>query len=38
MKYLIRATLLGIAVLASGCIIVPVGEPVHYHHCGYYHC
>ncbi len=37
MRILIRTLILGTAILASGCIVVPVG-PGYYHHCGYYHC
>jgi hypothetical protein len=36
MRTLIRMLLLGTVVLASGCIVVPVGHPGY--HCGYYHC
>jgi hypothetical protein len=39
MRTLIRILLLGTVVLASGCIVVPVGPGGgYYHHCGYYHC
>jgi hypothetical protein len=37
MRTLIRMLLLGTVVLASGCVVVPVGHPGYYH-CGYYHC
>jgi len=35
MRNLIRMLILSTAILASGCIVVPVGHP---YHCGYYHC
>ncbi len=34
MRNLIRMLILGTAILASGCIVVPVAP----YHCGYYHC
>jgi len=38
MRTLIRMLLLGTVVLASGCVVVPVGGHPGYYHCGYYHC
>jgi hypothetical protein len=37
MRKWIAAFALGVAVFASGCVVVPEHES-HYHHCGYYHC
>lgn len=34
-KTLIRALILGGAILAAGCVVVSVGPG---YHCGYYHC
>jgi len=35
MRNLIRTLILSTAILASGCVVVPVGPG---YHCGYYHC
>ena len=35
MRNLIRALILGTAILTASCVVVPVG-PGYYHHC--YHC
>jgi hypothetical protein len=35
MRNLIRMLILSTAILASGCVVVPVGPG---YHCGYYHC
>jgi len=37
MPTILRMLLLSSALLAAGCVVVPVG-PGYYHHCGYYHC
>jgi hypothetical protein len=36
MRTLMRTTLLALALLATGCVLVPVGRPCG--HCGYYCC
>jgi hypothetical protein len=35
LRIVIRSLILGSVILASGCVVVPVGPG---YHCGYYHC
>jgi hypothetical protein len=41
MRTAIRAAILGLVMLAAGCVVEPAygpGPHYYHHHCDYYHC